>query len=55
MLLQIEFTEKSSKKVAHQPVSVSTEARGRAFQLYESGVFNGLCRTELDLGVLAVG
>ncbi|XP_074345215.1 cysteine proteinase mucunain-like [Apium graveolens] len=48
--------EKSLKKaVAHQPVSVAIEAGGRAFQLYESGVFTGLCGTELDHGVVAVG
>uniref|UniRef100_A0A164VP15 Actinidain n=1 Tax=Daucus carota subsp. sativus TaxID=79200 RepID=A0A164VP15_DAUCS len=48
--------EKSLKKaVAHQPVSVAIEAGGRAFQLYESGIFNGLCGTDLDHGVVAVG
>nr|BAD29954.1 cysteine protease [Daucus carota] len=48
--------EKSLKKaVAHQPVSVAIEAGGRAFQLYESGVFTGQCGTELDHGVVAVG
>ena len=29
------------KTVAHQLVSVAIEASGRAFQLYESGVFTG--------------
>uniref|UniRef100_A0A7N0T3C3 Cysteine protease n=1 Tax=Kalanchoe fedtschenkoi TaxID=63787 RepID=A0A7N0T3C3_KALFE len=43
------------KAVAHQPVSVAIEAGGRAFQLYVSGVFSGLCGTELDHGVVAVG
>lgn len=43
------------KAVAHQPVSVAIEAGGRAFQLYESGVFTGLCGTDLDHGVVAVG
>ncbi|KAL6514221.1 putative cysteine protease rd21b [Orobanche hederae] len=43
------------KAVAHQPVSVAIEAGGRAFQLYQSGVFTGLCGTDLDHGVVAVG
>ncbi|XP_031494570.1 cysteine proteinase RD21A-like [Nymphaea colorata] len=43
------------KAVANQPVSVAIEAGGRAFQLYESGVFTGTCGTELDHGVTAVG
>ncbi|CAN1307505.1 Cysteine proteinase RD21A [Linum perenne] len=48
--------EKSLKKaVAGQPVSVAIEAGGRAFQLYESGVFMGQCGTQLDHGVVAVG
>lgn len=48
--------EKSLKKaVAHQPVSVAIEAGGRAFQLYQSGVFTGICGTELDHGVAVVG
>nr|CAD1823101.1 unnamed protein product [Ananas comosus var. bracteatus] len=38
------------KAVAHQPVSVAIEAGGRAFQLYESGIFTGLCGTDLDHG-----
>uniref|UniRef100_A0A2P2J6I9 Uncharacterized protein MANES_10G077200 n=1 Tax=Rhizophora mucronata TaxID=61149 RepID=A0A2P2J6I9_RHIMU len=48
--------EKSLQKaVVHQPVSVAIEAGGRAFQLYQSGVFTGTCGTELDHGVVAVG
>lgn len=48
--------EKSLKKaVANQPVSVAIEAGGRAFQLYQSGVFTGQCGTNLDHGVVAVG
>ncbi|GAB4838718.1 Probable cysteine protease rd21b [Ancistrocladus abbreviatus] len=48
--------EKSLQKaVANQPVSVAIEAGGRAFQLYESGVFTGQCGTQLDHGVVAVG
>ncbi|KAJ4835113.1 hypothetical protein Tsubulata_020167, partial [Turnera subulata] len=48
--------EKSLQKaVAHQPVSVAIEAGGRAFQHYQSGVFNGSCGTELDHGVVVVG
>ncbi|KZV41175.1 hypothetical protein F511_10309 [Dorcoceras hygrometricum] len=43
------------KAVANQPVSVAIEAGGRAFQLYQSGVFTGLCGTDLDHGVVAVG
>ncbi|KAF6151542.1 hypothetical protein GIB67_016354 [Kingdonia uniflora] len=43
------------KAVANQPVSVAIEAGGRAFQLYQSGVFTGICGTELDHGVAAVG
>ncbi|KAK4772335.1 hypothetical protein SAY86_014110 [Trapa natans] len=48
--------EKALKKaVAHQPVSVAIEASGRAFQLYESGVFTGECGSQLDHGVVVVG
>ncbi|XP_027364351.1 low-temperature-induced cysteine proteinase-like [Abrus precatorius] len=43
------------KAVANQPVSVALEAGGRAFQLYQSGVFTGLCGTGLDHGVVVVG
>ncbi|PON67191.1 Cyseine protease [Trema orientale] len=43
------------KAVAHQPVSVAIEAGGRAFQLYESGVFTGECGSQLDHGVVAIG
>lgn len=43
------------KAVASQPVSVAIEAGGRSFQLYASGIFDGLCGTELDHGVVAVG
>ncbi|XP_008796470.2 oryzain alpha chain-like [Phoenix dactylifera] len=43
------------KAVANQPVSVAIEAGGRAFQLYQSGIFTGYCGTELDHGVTAVG
>ncbi|KAF7840802.1 cysteine proteinase RD21a-like [Senna tora] len=51
-----ENDENSLKKaVANQPVSVAIEAGGRAFQLYQSGVFSGLCGTELDHGVVTVG
>ncbi|KAK8605993.1 hypothetical protein V6N13_102756 [Hibiscus sabdariffa] len=51
-----ENDEKSLKKaVANQPVSVAIEAGGRAFQLYQSGVFTGKCGTNLDHGVTAVG
>ncbi|XP_062177674.1 cysteine proteinase mucunain-like [Alnus glutinosa] len=51
-----ENDENSLKKaVANQPVSVAIEAGGRAFQLYDSGIFTGLCGTQLDHGVVAVG
>ncbi|KAL1564488.1 Cysteine proteinase rd21a, variant 2 [Salvia divinorum] len=43
------------KAVANQPISVAIEAGGRAFQLYESGVFTGHCGVDLDHAVLAVG
>ncbi|KAF8377587.1 hypothetical protein HHK36_030969 [Tetracentron sinense] len=43
------------KAVVNQPVSVAIEAGGRAFQLYQSGVFTGICGTALDHGVAAVG
>ncbi|KAF7822900.1 senescence-specific cysteine protease SAG39-like [Senna tora] len=43
------------KAVANQPVSVSIDAGGYAFQFYSSGVFTGECGTELDHGVTAVG
>ncbi|CAE5959534.1 unnamed protein product [Arabidopsis arenosa] len=50
------YSEDSLKKaVAHQPVSVAIEAGGRAFQLYDSGIFDGTCGTQLDHGVVAVG
>uniref|UniRef100_A0A7N0TA88 Cysteine protease n=1 Tax=Kalanchoe fedtschenkoi TaxID=63787 RepID=A0A7N0TA88_KALFE len=49
-------SEKSLQKaVAHQPVSVAIEASGRAFQLYQSGVFTGECGQALDHGVATVG
>jgi hypothetical protein len=49
-------SEKSLQKaVANQPVSVAIEAAGRAFQLYNSGIFTGTCGTALDHGVTAVG
>ncbi|KAK4491123.1 hypothetical protein RD792_001847 [Penstemon davidsonii] len=51
-----ENDEQSLKKaVASQPVSVAIEAGGRAFQLYQSGVFTGRCGIDLDHGVAAVG
>ncbi|KAL1222413.1 Cysteine proteinase RD21A [Cardamine amara subsp. amara] len=49
-------SEESLKKaVSNQPVSVAIEAGGRAFQLYDSGIFDGTCGTQLDHGVVAVG
>lgn len=41
--------------VANQPVAVAIEGGGRAFQLYDSGIFTGACGTSLDHGVTAVG
>ena len=43
------------KAVTNQPVSVSIDAGGAAFQFYMSGVFTGDCGTDLDHGVTAVG
>ena len=43
------------KAVANQPISVSIDAGGSAFQFYSSGVFTGDCGTDLDHGVTAVG
>ena len=43
------------KAVANQPVSVSIEASGSAFQFYSSDVFTGECGAMLDHGVTAVG
>ncbi|KAK9145686.1 hypothetical protein Sjap_005589 [Stephania japonica] len=48
--------EKSLQKaVANQPVSVTIEDGGRAFQLYKSGLFIERCGIALDHGVVAVG
>ncbi|KAG4967929.1 hypothetical protein JHK87_033580 [Glycine soja] len=47
--------EELQKAVANQPVSVSIDAGGSAFQFYSSGVFTGQCGTQLDHGVTAVG
>ncbi|RZB75640.1 Vignain [Glycine soja] len=43
------------KAVANQPVSVTIDAGGSAFQFNSSGVFTGQCGTQLDHGVTAVG
>lgn len=43
------------KAVAQQPVSVALEGGGFDFQFYSSGVFTGVCSTNLDHAVTAVG
>ncbi|CAH2035819.1 unnamed protein product [Thlaspi arvense] len=49
-------SEESLKKaLSKQPIAVAIEGGGRAFQLYDSGIFDGICGTQLDHGVLAVG
>jgi len=52
----VAHTENSlGASVDNQPVSVAIEADQSGFQLYKSGVFCGVCGTNLDHGVLAVG
>jgi hypothetical protein len=41
--------------VSKQPISIAIQADQREFQLYKSGVFTGICGTDLDHGVLLVG
>merc|ERR1711972_262155 len=41
--------------LSQQPVSIAIEADKSVFQLYHSGVLQGLCGASLDHGVLAVG
>ncbi|KAI4385034.1 hypothetical protein MLD38_003105 [Melastoma candidum] len=41
--------------VARQPVSVTIDAGGLAFQLYGGGIFTHHCRTKLNHGVAVVG
>jgi cathepsin L len=38
-----------------QPISIAIEADQSGFQLYKSGIFCGVCGTNLDHGVLLVG
>ncbi|VVB08355.1 unnamed protein product [Arabis nemorensis] len=44
-----------TKAVAHQPVTAVIDSSTREFQLYESGVFDGTCGTNLNHGVVVVG
>jgi len=41
--------------IVQQPISVAVEADQDSFQLYNGGVMNKACGTQLDHGVLAVG
>nr|P10056.2 RecName: Full=Caricain; AltName: Full=Papaya peptidase A; AltName: Full=Papaya proteinase III; Short=PPIII; AltName: Full=Papaya proteinase omega; Flags: Precursor [Carica papaya]CAA46862.1 proteinase omega [Carica papaya] len=41
--------------IAKQPVSVVVESKGRPFQLYKGGIFEGPCGTKVDHAVTAVG
>jgi len=41
--------------VAQQPVSIAIEANLPTFQMYKNGVLSGICGSQLDHGVLAVG
>jgi len=41
--------------VDSQPISIAIEADQAGFQLYQSGVFSGVCGQNLDHGVLLVG
>ncbi|CAH2071165.1 unnamed protein product [Thlaspi arvense] len=43
------------KAVAHQPVTAILDSSSREFQLYESGIFDGPCGTNLNHGVVVVG
>jgi C1A family cysteine protease len=47
--------EKMMAALSKQPVSIAIEADQKDFQLYKSGVFTGICGTNLDHGVLTVG
>ncbi|XP_076939635.1 cysteine proteinase COT44-like [Bidens hawaiensis] len=43
------------KAVANQPVAVAIDSHSQDFHLYESGIFNSPCGTNLDHGVVLVG
>ncbi|CAH2071171.1 unnamed protein product [Thlaspi arvense] len=43
------------KAVAHQPITAIIDSSSREFQLYESGVFDGTCGTNLNHGIVVVG
>ena len=43
------------KAVSKQPVAVSIDSSGTAFQFYQSGVFSGDCGTNVDHCVTVIG
>ncbi|OAY50324.1 hypothetical protein MANES_05G126900v8 [Manihot esculenta] len=43
------------KALTNQPLSVAIDASSRHFQFYKGGIFDGLCGTRLNHGVVAVG
>ncbi|MQM06211.1 hypothetical protein Taro_039033 [Colocasia esculenta] len=43
------------RAVAGQPVGIAIEAKGRSFQLYKGGIFNGPCGTSIDHAMLLIG
>ncbi|KAJ9565867.1 hypothetical protein OSB04_001833 [Centaurea solstitialis] len=41
--------------VTHQPVSIAIDASGYGFHFYSGGVFDGICGTDLNHAITAVG